>query len=89
MLDLRHLALALNAVDLTGGERRVEVGVLGVGLERPPPPGIAIDIDGGAKIDARAFTGLLGADDLSVAAGKRWIEGGGERNPGGQRGHPG
>jgi hypothetical protein len=89
VLDLGHLTLVLHAADLADGEGGVEERVLGERLERPPPAGIAQDVDGGAEVDRGALAPFLLPDDRAVPAGQRGVEGGGQRRAGRQLGDPG
>ena len=89
VLHLVHLTRALQAVDLAGGQRHVQVRVLGVGLERPAPARVAVDVDRRPQVDGRALADLLGPDHLAVLAGLGGVEGGGQGDAGGQLGDAG
>jgi hypothetical protein len=89
VLDHGHLALALHTLDVGGRHRRVQVGILGVGLERPAPPRVAVDIHGRTEVDHRSLGVLLRSDDRAVVPGQRGVEGGRQGYGGRHLGHAG
>ncbi len=89
VLHLRHLALALHPVDIRGRHGRVQVRVLGVGLERPPPARVAVDVHRRAQVDHGPLAPLLRPDDLPVLGGQRRVEGGRQGYSGGHLRHAG
>jgi hypothetical protein len=80
VLDLRHGALALDALDVGGGDLAGQVGVLAERLEGPAPAGVTHDVDGRREHDVRALAPLLRAEHLTVLLHQRGV-------PGGRAGH--
>ncbi len=89
VLDLSHLLLALDAVDVRHGHRGVEIGIFGEGLERPTPARVPVDVDGRPKVDHGPLGTLLRAHHLSVLLRQRGVEGGGQRHGRGHLRHSG
>ena len=89
VLDLRHHPLALHPVDLRHGDRRVQERVLGIGLERPAPARVPVDVHRRPQVDRLPLTALLGPDHLPVLGRQRPVPGGRQGYPGRQLGDAG
>ncbi|GAA3455038.1 hypothetical protein GCM10018962_68710 [Dactylosporangium matsuzakiense] len=82
VLDLRHRALALDALDVGRADLPGQIRVLAERLERPAPPRVAHDVDGRGEDHVCALAPLLGAQDLAVLPGQCGVEArrGGDRS---------
>lgn len=86
MLDGGDESLVLDAADQLADQVGGQAGVLGEGLEVPAGVRGADEVGHGGQDDVLAEGPALAADDASVLAGQRRVEGGGEQHGRGQCG---